>query len=54
MDNEKPKLVTIKLMPEEVQWLKAALENSTIKGGDSIQFAELYKKITMKVDDLGL
>ena len=32
---DKPKLVTIKFKPEEVAWMKAALDNVQIKGADA-------------------
>tara|TARA_R100000805_G_C3530813_1_gene49560 strand:+ start:381 stop:554 length:174 start_codon:yes stop_codon:yes gene_type:complete len=52
MKNDKPTLVTMKFKPQEVLWLKAALDNTTIKGEDSLVFADLYKKITSKTDQI--
>tara|TARA_Y100000592_G_scaffold99040_1_gene173808 strand:- start:189 stop:362 length:174 start_codon:yes stop_codon:yes gene_type:complete len=52
MKSDKPTLVTMKFKPQEVLWLKAALDNTTIKGEDSLVFADLYKKITSKTDQI--
>lgn len=51
---DKPKLITIKFKPEEVAWMKAALDNCTIKGADAVAFTNLYTKIDKKAVEIGL